>query len=300
MKQLLSITIISSGLVFSAAANAVPNTFSSGQPARAAEVNANFADVETQIGNNTTTIQGNAADIQTNAGNIQANTNAINAISQPPVYDYRNFTVGSNVVSKSFTNTGLGCGDTETRSFSFSTNAADANSTDVVVTRSRFNSGVRCNLSDTTYLHASTARTLVSGNNYNNVDDSLNSTKVPVLPIVTGTSTMREGAVRTNGTVMNSTLAFDGSVISSVLVETRSVTGIENVSVPAGNYTGCLKQSIIRKSDTFGEFHRVSWHCPGVGEVKRIQINTYPDTATGEARRRHQTWDMDGVVFAAP
>ena len=55
----------------------VPNTFQSGQPARAAEVNDNFATVETAVNDNASDISSNTTAINSNSGAIQANTQAV-------------------------------------------------------------------------------------------------------------------------------------------------------------------------------------------------------------------------------
>lgn len=64
----------------------VPHTFQAGQPARAAEVNANFDELETAVDNNAAGIASNSSitssnitEIQINATNIATNTSAIAA-----------------------------------------------------------------------------------------------------------------------------------------------------------------------------------------------------------------------------
>lgn len=55
----------------------VPNTFQAGQPARAAEVNENFAAIETAVDDNATDIASNTTKIDTNATDINADSTAI-------------------------------------------------------------------------------------------------------------------------------------------------------------------------------------------------------------------------------
>ena len=118
------------------------------------------------------------------------------------------------------------------------------------------------------------------------VDDSLVSTKIPVDPIVVATSTMPEGGTIANGTRINSTPAGGSPAYLGTLVDARVAVELEDVSVPAGNFTGCLKISLIRQSVGFGAFQRVAWTCPGVGEVKRIQLD--------------RMWELTGTVTTAP
>jgi hypothetical protein len=108
---------------------------------------------------------------------------------------------------------------------------------------------------------------------------------------------MAAGSTIADGTtvVLEVSPAYGGNVETSVLVQSTTVVGLQNVSVPAGDFNGCLKTVTLRHSTTFGEFHRTSWSCPGVGEVKRIQVNTFPG-GSGTARRRHQIWEMTNIV----
>ncbi|MFL0810028.1 MAG: hypothetical protein K6L76_06415 [Agarilytica sp.] len=87
MKKILPITLATSlisSLTF-AQATPVTNQFSSGQPARASEVNANFQELAdrietnaTDINTNTSNITTNTSSISSNAGSISANTGTIN------------------------------------------------------------------------------------------------------------------------------------------------------------------------------------------------------------------------------
>lgn len=77
-KQLiiLSIAAMTSGAVFAAGAP-VANQFSAGQPARAAEVNANFQELADRTEINTTNISTNTSGISTNATGIATNVSGI-------------------------------------------------------------------------------------------------------------------------------------------------------------------------------------------------------------------------------
>jgi hypothetical protein len=73
-----AIVLLLSSSVF--AQTQVPNTFQSGQPARASEVNENFSELETAVNQN-------ASDVTSNAAVIAANTNAIQGTGIPRVLD---------------------------------------------------------------------------------------------------------------------------------------------------------------------------------------------------------------------
>ena len=58
----------------------MPNTFQAGQPARAAEVNANFSELESAANQNASDISANSAEIAASDVAIQSNTSDISAI----------------------------------------------------------------------------------------------------------------------------------------------------------------------------------------------------------------------------
>lgn len=74
----LAILATTSGMAF-AAGSPVANQFSAGQPARAAEVNANFQELADRIDANNASIVDNVSDIATNATEIDTNATAIAA-----------------------------------------------------------------------------------------------------------------------------------------------------------------------------------------------------------------------------
>ncbi len=53
-------------------------------------------------------------------------------------------------------------------------------------------------------------------------------------------------------------------------VEKKEVLGLEDVTVPAGTYTDCLKVHRVFAMST-NLISRIEWICPNMGLVKRIQ-----------------------------
>ena len=251
----------------------------------------------TGIANNGSAISANATGIAANAAGIQANANAIAAISSPTTYDFHNFATASNVVSKTYALNFGGCRE-EVREFAFAPTAGDPDSTDLTLTRTRLSGGNVCQMEDFIYRSTPSQRLLVAGHNFDPTG-TLVATKQPESPILLGTSSMAAGSTVADGALVTITLEpiFGGTSETSVLVQSSTIVGLQDVTVLAGNFTGCLKMVTQRTSNTFGEFHRTSWLCPGVGEVKRIQVNTFPGNA-GEARRRHQTWELSNITYA--
>lgn len=74
---LLFISLLSTSVV--QAQTQVPNTFQAGQPARAADVNANFDALETAVDSNATAISANSGTIDSNSSAIENNAIAIQA-----------------------------------------------------------------------------------------------------------------------------------------------------------------------------------------------------------------------------
>lgn len=81
-KSLISLStamlLATTGTVTLASSVTIPNTFTSGTPAVAAEVNANFDAVATSVNDNDSRVTTNTANITTNTGNITTNAGNIN------------------------------------------------------------------------------------------------------------------------------------------------------------------------------------------------------------------------------
>ncbi len=65
---------------------------------------------------------------------------------------------------------------------------------------------------------------------------------------------------------------------AQVAMQKSTILGVESVNVPAGAYTNCLKiETKLKSNFMMPNFERVSWHCPGVGEVKRVYYDADAD-----------------------
>jgi hypothetical protein len=85
-------------------------------------------------------------------------------------------------------------------------------------------------------------------------------------PPVTGlTSMMIPGIAWGSGAVMTETPGSE-----RYYVDKNEVLAVENVSVPFGNYTGCLKIHRLRQVSS-SPYTRIDWICPDIGLVKRVQ-----------------------------
>lgn len=86
-------------------------------------------------------------------------------------------------------------------------------------------------------------------------------------PATSLTSTMTPGIAWGSGAVMHITEQYV-SDYDQYYVEKKEVLGLEDVTVPAGTYTDCLK--IHRIFIMGNHISRIEWFCPNIGLVKRI------------------------------
>ncbi len=279
-------------------ANAVPFTFTPGQPARASDVNANFTNLETLINTNATNIATNAgniatnaanvstntanistntaniatntADIATNAADIAANTAAIAAIPGLTTYDYRNYAADSTITSKTFAITGISTCDTEVRNFAHVTVGSDSTTT---MTRVRTQSSAPCQYAVFKFLSTPTGNFMLSEDVYTNDGGSLTRSVTLDTPALLQSSNMRNGITIADAAT---TTITGGSKPTGTYVERTTVVGVESITVPYGTLNNCLKVHSSREtSEGFGsgDLSRISWLCPGIGMAKRIQAN---------------------------
>ncbi|MGD8568191.1 MAG: hypothetical protein PVJ39_08900 [Gammaproteobacteria bacterium] len=70
----------------------------------------------------------------------------------------------------------------------------------------------------------------------------------------------------------------DTTTSETVFIDSRTLLGLENITVNGTAYQDCLKIELnytysTKESTTGGKAHRVQWRCPGMGLVKQIAIN---------------------------
>ena len=222
-------------------------------------------------------VNANSAAISVNGTAISANTAAINAVAAQVAtipthvtYDYKNYT--TTVSSKTFRlqiPLSSSCGDTETRTF---TRVVNGDVTNLKINRIRTLAGSICQNKNFNYVLTPTTRKLVSKEN-NSFGGNLKSTDILGIPFTVATSTMVEGKSFGGATGIKNQPVGGVPVLISAFVNTVTVEGDQTVKVPAGTFTGCIKVHTVRNSGVLGTFNRYSWYCPGLGEVKRTQIN---------------------------
>lgn len=281
MNMALALTVLLSTLTCSIAVVAAPHVFAPGQPARATEVNENFADLEVQISQN-------AADIQTNALAIQNLQDGAATVSGDVAFDYRDFAESGAILRKTFRLTGEFCGDREVLTYSRTAAGAD---TQIRIVRQWDSAGVVCHWDDFQYLATPAGYQLRNSGIYDPAGTFVGTYTLEA-PIIVRGSAMRQGASFADATRVDYTPVGGSTDFYGVLIQTSSALGIADVTVPAGSFAGCLKMGVLRTSNSLGAFHRVSWLCPGVGEVKRIQM--------GINLTNPRIWELMDIEYVAP
>lgn len=184
-----------------------------------------------------------------------------------PTYDYRFYIEGNNVTRKVFATAPRPavCGDTEVRSF---VRTPDAGGTRVTETRVRAFAGVNCSFERMEHLAADSAYLLQRADRYDNNGGVLQASRAVVRPLPLYGSAMAAGVTWGSGSelINNPPTSTEGLV-----TETSVLLGVASVTVPVGSFNDCLKIEHTRMSNQLGRYTAVSWVCPGVGEVKRIQ-----------------------------
>ena len=272
MKSTFYTTSVLALMLYTSQAHAVPFSFSAGQPARAADVNANFVDVENKIQTNSTSIIANATAIDLLSETVANNAAAIAALPAEVSYDYRNYSASANITSKvfSFMNANLSC-DTETQNFA---RATQGSTTTITQTRIRTAAGNPCTYHVYTMQSSPTGFYMLSESAYTSDGTVLNFTITLDNPVLLRSVDMRLGktiADAATSTATNLTPTF------GTYVEKTTLVAIESVTVPYNGgttYDNCLKLHTSREASIGfgpGELNRISWYCAGVGFVKGIQ-----------------------------
>ena len=244
-----------------------------------------FDAVNSQINLNQQAIQSNSVSIGANSSAIAANTAAIANIPVPQTIDFKLYEGTASTKTYALTGSGF-CGNTELRSF---TRVDNGVSTDLRIDRKRSNAGVTCHHKVFGYNVTADKRELLYRENRNPGSGNLGSTDTLTDPITRVTSTMQMGVTLGDASPITRTSVGGTPSFFSALVESNTVVDIEDVTVPAGSYSACLKLHTFRTSSGFGAFNRIAWLCPGMGEVKRIQVD--PGSYTP------RVWEMTNITY---
>lgn len=206
-------------------------------------------------------------DVDSNTSRIAANESAIATLPAVTTYNHLDF-LGPNVNEKVWSRMTLeapnSC-DRITTTVSRTDEGAGVTRIDHSNTWSRSIDGTTC-FSDNVELRNSADRFTWDGYRTNSYTWTMNS------PVVLLTSDMiKGGSIAGGGTYTHTD--FNGSA-THVMIQNNSVIGLEDVTVPAGSFSGCLR---VHASRAYGgtsgttEINLFRWYCPGVGNVKEIR-----------------------------
>ena len=228
--------------------------------------------------------------VESNTNDIAANSAAIAAISAPATYDYHDYLGASNIATKTFNLSGSFCGSANREVRSYSRTQIGSN-TEVLMTRKWDDAATNiiCHWRDFRYLNTPGERLMIDSSIYDTAGNLL-STYSFDQPVVLGTSTMSQGALAATSAMVYDTPVNGTSVTYGMFLESHAVTAIEDVTVPAGTFNGCIKEHSTRRSNGFGAYQRVAWYCPGVGDVKIMQMSV--DGATT------RIWELSNITYA--
>lgn len=88
-------------------------------------------------------------------------------------------------------------------------------------------------------------------------------------PVALLTNAMVPGFAWGTAGVVDDAYSTDGEYLDNYYTDKNEVLAVEDVTVPTGSYSDCLK--IHRSRQYFGAYTRIEWHCPNMGLVKRVQ-----------------------------
>lgn len=240
-KALPAITLCLVSHTFAAGAP-VTHQFQGGQPASASQVNENFQELANRI-------------------------DALPAATVTASYDYRQFL--STVSTKTFRVRGNSC-DTETLSYTRTPNGAN---TRIAISRTTTNSGSPCS-DDIQYYTATPTQyehTASGVIDINTQQERVHTRYVPAELIAL--NPMQPGRLYNSYSEILYTPFDSPEESNGFSLRDISAVGIEDVTVPAGTFTGCLK---IRRNHYSGTSasHSLVWRCPVVGEIKYLFITS--------------------------
>jgi len=207
-----------------------------------------------------------------NTASITALTGEVNALKGggAQTYDYRNYEVAANV-TRTYHSQGAGiCGTTEVQGIT-RTPQADG-STQVSQARTRLTAAnTICEYNVFDFRATSDGLYLAGRTGFNpaNTSEVVNTNVLDSL-LPQRTTAMRIGATFGSAAGMTSFAYPAGATTLSTASQVNTLLAVEEVTVPAGTFSSCLKISEIRNSFAIGNFSEVSWYCQGVGLAKRV------------------------------
>lgn len=183
-------------------------------------------------------------------------------------YDYRSYIEADTISTKVFATTGIPsgavCGNTEVRSY---VRQSEASGTRITETRVQSSATGNCQCDKLEHRATEAGYVLEQVDRHDPNCMSALYQRVVEQPVA-----VYPGAVAGNWGSASTVKDTNGTTIGQ-LIEAGMLLGVETVTVPAGTYDNCLKIQHSRTSNQpyLGNYSAISWVCPGIGEVKRVQ-----------------------------
>jgi len=235
-----------------------------------------------KIDSNSAGIKKNAVDINSNAININQNINILSShedridaleTAPPPasdkVYDYHDYGA-PNVISRTYDwyDTKQNTCTREKHDIRRENN--DDGTKSIFTTRTRYNKDTEfiCQIREMGHLATANDYQYLGYNDRNRDTGVITGTLLFKSPFITRTSQMKIGHSWSHG----SGATYTSQPAAFHVIRTTTFVGVEDVKVPAGTFTGCLK-SHTRILTLWG-YPRdiVKWRCADVGLVKSIVV----------------------------
>lgn len=196
-------------------------------------------------------------------------------------YDYAGYLTASNITKKTFNLLGSCGGASATAEWNYSRRIVGTD-TQVERTQIRYDgTSAACRYQINRFLATPTQYEWQRQNHYDVTGTTLTSSHTYNRVIPWFISNMTPGTPWGEAT--------DSSTSSLYTIEKVELMGLESITVPYSAYNNCLKIHRLRsrRSSTGNTFSRISWHCPGVGEVKRMHVHT---------DGRFASWELTGIT----
>jgi len=242
-----------------------------GNPASASDVTDAFTAVKSAVDANDVLINNNSSAIATNTSSIANHETRITNLESPVIttYDYHDYTAANTITTRTYQwdrSTNPPC-DREVHEITRTVIDPDTTDISIKVIRRDAAATTTCMVRVTEYTQTADAYIKKARYDYDPADGTtLQETYIFTPPYIIRTSSMHIGEPIVSTTAVQST-------IDSHQIEINTLLGIEAVSVPAGNFTNCLKMKKERYSVIPGQYTtNIEWHCAGIGRVKQIQV----------------------------
>lgn len=235
----------------------VPHLFTSGSPASATQVNANFANLDERL----------------------------QALPSAQLYDLATHRPAVDVTTKTFSRTlYLSDGSATTdpcdrmvviklSDTQWQYSAQSASGTEICwrdVDQYQFINGVKHYLGWDSYAGFDTGTPYIAVTGYYTAPIKVNNNVVGL-----GQAWDFSGLMLRNYFDPDGSPSATTSSVTAADIQTRTLVAVEDITVPAGTFSNCLKIHRNRmRPFTNGNEMRISWRCDGVGIVKQLRVNT--------------------------